>query len=357
MASRDHRTAWETGIRFPEGWENGKIEPQAPYKGEGSQVPPAKDRDGNIIIDQNDEWAKTDYWHPATGKVAKRYLERQAVRKVAQRHLAKIAGGPPKDTKQVPGTKFWVTEDTSRSPIRGQKKQYKIYNEHGGVVGGNPDRQKAVEMAKGMKTARTKVAGEVRFIKDRSGDEKQWGWGITGPSEREFSPEYEFKPNKLKPLARALRATLAALGHSMSAYQTFSKIKSATISPDGNLGGKGYIQKIADMRRQYMNIVEALSANVDTMYDEVNASHWDPAMEQQNARERKQVTEILTDVDEIREDPKEWAQGEEETMATDKKPTKTAGAQQPEYVNDLAQVRIRRVVEAYKDRQMTAGGM
>jgi len=29
---------------------------------------------------------------------------------------------------------------------------------------------------------RQKTAGEVRFIKDRSGDKSEWGWGATGPS-------------------------------------------------------------------------------------------------------------------------------------------------------------------------------
>lgn len=169
---------------------------------------------------------------------------------------------------------------------------------------------------------RIKTAGEVRFIKDRSGDSKEWGWGPPGPSERQISPTFEFNPNNIKPLAKTLRASLMALGHSLSAYTMFTRLKSATVSPDGSLGGKGYIQKIADMRRQYMNCVEALSSLSDTLYDEINAPHWSPVIQEQDPREREQVQEIMEGVEEIRDDPEEWAEEEEGDM--EEKPKKTA---------------------------------
>lgn len=164
------------------------------------------------------------------------------------------------------------------------------------------------------KTSRVKTAGEVRFIKDRSGDEKQWGWGSQGPSEREIGEKFTFNPKKLEPLARVLRATLMGLGHVQSAYQTFTKVKSASVSPDGSLGGKGYIQKITEMRRQYMNASEALSALSDTLYDEINAPHWNPAKAEQDPRERAEVSEIMDDVEDIKKDPEEWAEDEEAEM-------------------------------------------
>lgn len=161
---------------------------------------------------------------------------------------------------------------------------------------------------------RVKTAGEVRFIKDRGGDEKQWGWSLTGPSQREMPAEFEFDAKNLKPLAKTLRAALAALGHVQSAYNTFTKIKSARISPDGNIGGKGYIQRITDVRRQFMNCSEALSAVTDSLYDELHAPHWNPAVEEQSPREREEVVDIMEDVDEIRQSPEAWAEEEEEEM-------------------------------------------
>jgi hypothetical protein len=178
----------------------------------------------------------------------------------------------------------------------------------------------AETLAQRKSASRTKTAGEVRFIKDRSGDKGEWAWGSPGPSEREMSAQFEFQPHQLKPLARALRSTHMALGHAMSASQTFTKIKSAKVSPDGSLGGKGYIQKIADMRRQFANCVEVLSALSDTIYDEIQAPHWNPAIEEDlSGRDRAEVEELLGDSEEIREDPKGWAGKEESEMDSEHK--------------------------------------
>ena len=160
----------------------------------------------------------------------------------------------------------------------------------------------------------TRTAGEVRFIKDRGGDKGEWAWNTPGPSAREIEEDFAFKARHLKPLAVTLRSTLMSMGHAITAYNAFTRIKSADVSPDGNLGGKGYIQKIADMRRQYMNVVEAMSSLSDTLYDELNAPHWHPEAEDGGPRERDEVREIMDDAEEIRQDPEGWAEEAEAEM-------------------------------------------
>jgi hypothetical protein len=162
-------------------------------------------------------------------------------------------------------------------------------------------------MAKMASQSRVKTAGEVRFIKDRSGDKGEWAWGPPGPNQREIDADFQFNPKYLKPLSLTLRSTLMAMGHALSAQNTFARIKSADVSPDGSLGGKGYIQKITDIRRGFMNIVEALSATADTLYDEIRAPHWHPEIEEMGPREREEVRNIMEDADEIRKDPEDWA--------------------------------------------------
>lgn len=157
---------------------------------------------------------------------------------------------------------------------------------------------------------RVKTAGEVRFIKDKGDDSTAWAWGQHNPQERIMDPKHVYNAKCAKNLARVLRSSLSALGHAMSAYTVFAKIKSRDISPDGNLGGRGYIMEIKNMRRQYMNIVEALSALSDTIYDEISEDHWANTQE-------KLVEKILGDAEEIREDPEEWALKEDEKKDQD----------------------------------------
>jgi hypothetical protein len=171
---------------------------------------------------------------------------------------------------------------------------------------------------------RGKTAGEVRFIKDRSGDKGEWGWGTPGPSERDIDPDFEFRANHLRPLAETLRSSLMALGHATSAHERFVKIKSRNISPDGNLGGKGYIAKIPDMRRQLMNTIEALSAFTDTVYDEMHAPHWAGTGDSLGNREREEVEEIMEDAEEIKQDPEAWAEEEEAEMDAENATNKTS---------------------------------
>ena len=173
-----------------------------------------------------------------------------------------------------------------------------------------PDPKKIARVA-----ALNKQAGEVRFIKDRSGDSKEWAWTPPGASERAISENFIFNARELKPLALALRSSLMALGHTTSAHARFVKIKSRNISPDGSLGGMGYIQKITDMRRQLMNCVEVLSAFTDTLYDEINAPHWNPAEDSMTPRDREEVKQIVEEAEEIKDDPEQWAEEDEEQEA------------------------------------------
>lgn len=172
-----------------------------------------------------------------------------------------------------------------------------------------PDPKRVAALYLGQ-PGRVKTAGEVIFKKDRGDDVGSWAYNDNAPSMREIPRDFNYSPRNQKPLAKILRATLAALGHTLSGYNRFAKIKSARVSPDGNLGGRGYIQKIADMRKQYMNCVEALSALADTVYDEINAPHWSLISRQEGDEEKAEISALIGDAESIRSDPQEWAENE-----------------------------------------------
>jgi hypothetical protein len=166
------------------------------------------------------------------------------------------------------------------------------------------------------RSGRSKTAGEVRFIKDRGGDHSEWAWNPPGASERNIDPDYKFNAKNLEPLARTLRSIVMALGHIQTARTTFTKIRSQSVSPDGNLGGKGFVMPIKDIRKQLSNCDEALSSIVDTLDDEIKAVHWHPAVDDSGGdpRARDEVKQIMDDVEDIKDDPEEWAEAEEAEM-------------------------------------------
>jgi hypothetical protein len=320
---RRHLASWDPGEVTEDGFDTGKVVPREHDDiGIGSQVPPAHDHRGRPLEAMALRNPVNRSLHRAEMAIE---AELPKVAAAVERHLQRFRPGVHNVSKLSsmtltldPAQRMWV----ARGHQSGGSDPYQVTGNYYGELSG---RYSWVPLPK---TARSKTAGEVRFIKDRSGDETQWGWNNAPPTEREITSDYEFKPKNLKPLAEVLRSTTAALGHMMSAYTKFSKIKSATVSPDGSLGGKGYIAKIPEMRRSYMNGVEAMSALVDTLYDELDAPHWNPALEEQGPREREEVQDILSDVEDIREDPEEWAEEEEAEM--DAEHGKTARRRPPQ---------------------------
>lgn len=174
----------------------------------------------------------------------------------------------------------------------------------------DPDQIARMFLLRKAAAGMTRTAGEVRFIKDRSDDAGQWAFSPPGASKREITHDFEFNPKYLKPLAKCLRATNSALGFALSAYTDFAKMSSRKVSGDGLLGGKGYVQKISDMRRQYMNIVEALSAMSDTLKDEVDAPHWAEVSRHLPRQESQEIEEDLDEAQDIKQDPEGWADQE-----------------------------------------------
>jgi len=139
-----------------------------------------------------------------------------------------------------------------------------------------------------------------------------WAFAADKGVQRDILPDFKFKPSSAKVLAKCLRSTMMALGHSMTAYTRFTKLKSVEVSPDGSLGGRGYSKDVMEMRRLYANVVEALSSLSDTLYDELNAPHWEKLQDKLDPKDKKEVSDIIKNIDEINEDPKAWAAEEEE---------------------------------------------
>lgn len=152
---------------------------------------------------------------------------------------------------------------------------------------------RVARQAMGDRTASMqRVAGEVRFVKD------------DGSAKRSIPDSFKYDLKALKPTSKVIWSLSVALGHLISGSSRFNRIKSISISPDGLIGGKGYVQKISDMRQNISKAIEIVTAIVDSLHDEIKAPHWQPKKDDKlTSKERREVKEMLSESEDILMNP------------------------------------------------------
>lgn len=136
------------------------------------------------------------------------------------------------------------------------------------------------------------------------------GAGFGAPvsaGERKIPKNFPFDPKALQPLARTVWASSVALGHALTAYRNFNRVKSSSVSPDGLLGGRGYVLKVTDLRTRLFRACEELSSVIDTLHDEINAPHWQPKLADLDANSAEDILHLLDEADSTMKDPEEEA--------------------------------------------------
>jgi len=142
-----------------------------------------------------------------------------------------------------------------------------------------------------------------------------------GPSNRQIPEDHKFDPKALKPLAKMLWAMSVSLGHALQAYRLFNRVKSSTVSPDGMMGGRGYIMKVTELRQKLYDACEALSAVSDTVHDEVNAPHWKPKIGELTKEDFVSIERLIGESEKMLDNPEDDIEGEEEEVEKSGKPS------------------------------------
>jgi chemotaxis protein histidine kinase CheA len=140
------------------------------------------------------------------------------------------------------------------------------------------------------------------------------GGDAGGPGKRNIPKNHPYDPRALKPLSQMLWAMSVSLGHALTAYRKFARLKSATISPDGMLGGRGYVMDVKEIRSKLHDACESLSAISDTIHDEINAPHWQPKMNELDPSEALDVRKFIQESQQILQNPEEDAEEEMEAI-------------------------------------------
>ncbi len=166
------------------------------------------------------------------------------------------------------------------------------------------DSKLAARVAAKFKQDRVKTAAGLPPFEKGSPPPGGGDGGVT----RSIPKDHPFDPRALKPMAKALWATSVSLGHALAAYQHLNRLKSATISPDGMLGGRGYVMSVKDARQRLFNACEALSSIADTLFDEIRGPHWLPKLAQLDPNDAEDVSRFIDESDEILDNPEEVAE-------------------------------------------------
>ena len=138
------------------------------------------------------------------------------------------------------------------------------------------------------------------------------------PAKRDIPKDHKFDPKALKPMSRMLWAMAVSLGHALTAYRQFTRLKSVTVSPDGLVGGRGYVMSVKDVRAKLYEACEALSAISDTIHDEINAPHWKPKLGELEKQDLEEIDKFVGEAEGILEDPEADADEEEEEVENKK---------------------------------------
>lgn len=133
------------------------------------------------------------------------------------------------------------------------------------------------------------------------------GGGGASTMRRNIPKDYDYDPAAMKPLAQMLWALSIGLGHTMTAHRQFTKLKSATISPDGLLGGRGYVMSVKEIRQTLHNACEAISSVSDTIHDELHGPHWRSRLAELEGRDVESVERLVGEAERVLENPEEEA--------------------------------------------------
>jgi hypothetical protein len=130
--------------------------------------------------------------------------------------------------------------------------------------------------------------------------------GKGNSNRREIPEDFKYNKRKLKPLKRILHNVNVALGTLVSAHNEFSRIKGPDISPDGMVGGLGYILPIKDVKEALNVCIRSLSDVSDSLADEMTNPHW-------GAEEDNEVKKLIKEKEEVEEQVNETEEALEES--------------------------------------------
>jgi hypothetical protein len=85
---------------------------------------------------------------------------------------------------------------------------------------------------------------------------------------------FDYDPSKAKHLRRSLHNMNVALGNLLSAIKELSILRGSEITPDGMLGGRGFVMPFRELKSRLNESIGHISDITDTVADELTNPKW-----------------------------------------------------------------------------------
>lgn len=158
-------------------------------------------------------------------------------------------------------------------------------------------------MSRQRLTSRIAAAAEAADKrKKKKQDENENGRNLDG---------FEYDTAKANVLKKALHNINVSLGTLLAAMRDLAMLRGSDVTPDGKLGGRGFVMNFREMKSTINQAVSDLSDITDTLADELTNPKWGlSATEKKKVkREKKEIEEKVEEIEE--EVPEEKAENGE----------------------------------------------
>lgn len=111
---------------------------------------------------------------------------------------------------------------------------------------------------------------------------------------------FEYDQSKAVVLKKALHSINVSLGTLLVSMKDLAMLRGSQVTPDGLLGGRGFIMPFKDIKVKIISAINDLSDITDTIADELTNPGWGLSTEEKK-KVRKEKQEIEEQVEEIEE--------------------------------------------------------
>ena len=182
--------------------------------------------------------------------------------------------------------------------------------------------------------------------------EKQKPKAPAGEMVRNFEG-FDYDPSKAKYLKKALHNINVSLGTMLAAMKDLSLIRGSEVTPDGMLGGRGFIMTFREIKSLLNQAVGNLSDVTDTLADELTNPRWGLSTEekQEVKEEQTEMTDKADKAEALSDKVDEGALGADapkEELAPDMQPAEEGEPNISEDIVALPEVKDSSEVEAIK---------